>query len=284
MVPSSHFRQLARLITVGDICSPFIDTIDADWSMGDVCDSWCCECADRNLDPMDQIALVERGGKIQGWMAFDMLESNRTVFDCMEELSPDAILSADTSLVEAVTTFCAGSHSFYMILKANKFIGWLSYNDLHKPPLRLCLFAMLINIERLILDVALLSPRESVGFLPEGRLIKAKEIYARREYKYDQEGEPFSPKLLECTTIEDKISIIRKFTNIKQAVPALGNKKFCSDVWKLRNEIAHPGLEERSSSLLTREILWPFIMWAESLESELEDFLNHTMTPSGQGS
>lgn len=282
MMPSSHFRQLAHLITVGDICSPFIDTIDADRSVGEVHDEWCCECADRNMDPMDQIALVERGGKIQGWMGFDMLESNKTVFECLEQVTPDMILTADTSLVEAVNTFCASSHPFFMILKANNFIGWLSYNDLHKPPLRLCLFAMLINIERLILDVALLSPRESVGSLSEGRLSKAKERYAIRNYKCDQEGEPFSPKLLECTTIADKITIIRKFTNIKQAVPALGKKKFCDDVEKLRNEIAHPGLEERSSSLLTREILWPFIMWAESLELELENFLNQT--PSGQRS
>lgn len=279
MASSSHFRQLAHLLTVGDVCSPFISTIDADRSTAEVSVEWSVElCSERNMDPMDQIALVERGGKIQGWVGYDMLETNRTVFECMEQVTPDTILTADTSLVEAVAAFCASSRPFFLVLKGNHFIGWLSYSDMHKPPLRLCLFAMLINIERRLLDVALLSPRESVGFLSEGRLSKAKQIYAIRKYNYDEEGEAFNSKLLECTTIADKMSVVKKFTNIKQAVRALGERGFCSNVERLRNEIAHPGLEERSSSLLTRERLWPFIEWAEALESELEEFLNQAKT------
>jgi len=282
MTSSSHFRQLAHLITVGDICSPFIATIDADRPAADVSVEWGVElCSERNLDPMDQIALVERGGKIQGWVGYDMLETNRMIFECTEQVTPETILTADTSLVEAVAAFCSSSLPFFLVLKGNHFIGWLSYSDLHKPPLRLCLFAMLINIERLLLDVALLSARESVGFLSEGRLSKAKEIYVIRKYNCDREGEPFSSRLLECTTVADKMSIVRKFTNIKQAVPALGERKFCSDLERLRNEIAHPGLEEGSSSLLTRERLWRFIEWAETLESELEEFLNQANIFSG---
>jgi hypothetical protein len=229
---------------------------------------------------MDQIALVRRGDKIQGWVGYDMLETNRTVFECMEQVTPDTILTADTSLIEAVAAFSVSSCPFFLVLKGNHFIGWLSYSDLHKPPLRLCLFAMLINIERLLLDVALLSARESVGFMSEGRLSKAKEIYAFREYNYDQKGEEFSSKLLECTTIADKIGIVKKYPSIKQTVRALGKRKFFSEVERLRNEIAHPGSEERSSSQLTRERLWPFIEWAETLESELEEFLNQAKTIS----
>jgi hypothetical protein len=132
---------------------------------------------------------------------------------------------------------------------------------------------MLIDIERLLLDIALLSPRESVASLSEGRLAKAKDIYALRKYERDEEGQPYDARLLECTTIIDKISIARKLPNIKQAVPALGDAEFCRDVEKLRNEIAHPGSDERSSSLLDRERLWPFIKQAETLASELEEFL-----------
>ena len=275
MVSSSHFRQLVRLITVGDICSPFIATIDADRPTEEVSEEWVIDlCDERNLDPDDQIALVERGGKIQGWIGFDMFIDGSTVFDCMEQVTPDMILTADTPLVEAVASFCASSRPFFLALKGNRFIGWLSYSDLHKPPLRLCLFAMLINIERLLLDVALLSPRESVGFLSKGRLNKAKEIYIHRKYKYNQQGEEFSPLLLECTTIADKLTMIKRLTKAKQPISALGERKFCSDIERLRNEIAHPGLEQRSSSLLPREKLWPFIEWAETLESELDEFLN----------
>lgn len=276
----SHFRQLAYLITIEDICSPFLTTLDADRSVArELWEEWEIDlCLERGLDPMAQIALVERRGEIQGWIGYDMLETDRTIFDCMERIPPDMILTSDTSLVEAVAVFGTSSRPFFLVLKGNRFIGWLSYTDLHKLPLRLCLFAMLINIERLLLDVALISPQASIGFLSEGRLKKAGEIYSIRQYNYDEKGKPYNGRLLECTTIVDKILIARKFTNVREMVRTLDNAKFCAELEKLRNEIAHARLEERSSSLLTRERLWPFIEWAETLESELEEFLKHTST------
>jgi len=132
---------------------------------------------------------------------------------------------------------------------------------------------MLINLERMLLDALLLFPTESVKLLSQGRLSKAREIYALRKYNYNKEGQAFNAKLLECTTIADKIAIARKLSTIREALPCLGNSKQCSYVERLRNEIAHPGLEEKSSALLPRERLWLFIEWAETLESELQEFL-----------
>lgn len=273
MIQSSYFQQLAYLITVGDICDDFIATLDPDDFVGDVSFEWVAEwCGERGLDPMEQLALVARDQKIQGWVSFDML-AGKTISDCMEQIDPDAILTADTSLVDAVEAFSKPSRYFFLILKGNKFIGWLSYKALHKPPFRLCLFAMLINLERILLNALLLFPAQSVQVLSEGRLSKAKEIYELRKYSYDDKGAPFPARLLECTTIADKIRITKKLPNIRQPLPSLAHSKWINDIEVLRNEIAHPGLQERSSSLLGREKLWPFIQWIESLESELEDFL-----------
>jgi len=270
---SSHFRQLANLITVADICSPFIATISSDRSVGEVYNEWSVDCFERGLDPMAQIALVEVEGKLQGWIGYDMLEAGRAIHECMEPITADAILTADTCLVDVVAAFHHSSQYFFLVLKGNHFIGWCSYSDLHKPPLRLCLFAMLINVEKLLLQVVLLSPRESVALLSQGRLSKAKDVYALRRYDYDKEGRPYDAKLLECTTIADKIFVARKLPDIKQAIHSLADAKFCSRVERLRNEVAHPGLEERSSSLLDRKKLWPFTEQTETLESELQEFL-----------
>jgi hypothetical protein len=280
MGASSHFRLLAHLITIEDICSPFIATINADQSTADVSDEWDELCFEWDIDPMQQIALVESEGKIQGWVGYDMLDDDKMILECVAPVATDAILTADTSLIDAVPALCTSSSPFLLVLKRNQFIGWLSYGNLHKPPFRLCLFAILVNIERLLLNVINLSARESVEYLSKGRLIRAKEMYRIRKYNCDEKGEPFSSKLLECTTIADKISIVMKSTNIKQSVSSLGENNFCSDLERLRNEIAHPALEEGSSSLLTRERLWPFIEWAETLESELDEFLNQAKTRS----
>jgi len=227
---------------------------------------------------MDQIGLVETDGKIEGWLGHDMLDGDRgAVSECLEQITPDAIMTGDTSLVDAVVAFSKTSRPFFFILKGNQFVGWLSYEHLHKPPLRLCLFAMLINLERVLLDLALLSPSESVSLLSPGRLGKAKETYSIRHYSYSEHGEPYHSKLLECTTIADKIAIAKKLTKRRQVIPTLNDNKLCKYIERLRNEIAHPGLQERSSELLAREDLWPFIEWAETLESELQEFLkeNH---------
>jgi hypothetical protein len=275
MISQSHFRQLAHLITVGDICSPFIATFDAKQSVEELFAEWAVElCGEQGMDPMDQIALVEGDQKIQGWVGFDMLMSDKTISDCMDQIEPDTIMTADTPLMEAVAAFSKTGHPFFLVLRGNHFVGWLSYSDLHKPPLRLCQFALLINIERMLLDAVSLSPTGSLALLSESRLSKAKEIYTLRKYRNDREGQPFVSLLLECTTIADKITIAGKIKNIKDSVPSLTHRKFCRAVERLRNEIAHPGSQERSSSLLTRERLWPFVERAEILQSELEVFLN----------
>lgn len=274
MILSSHFRRLAHLITVTDIYSPFIATFNATRSVADVSEEWSVDlCGERELDPMDQIALVESNNSVEGWIGYDMLIADKRVSECMEQISPDAILSADTSLIDAVAAFAEISHPFFFILKGNHFIGWLSYTHLHKPPLRLCLFAMLINLERMLLDAVLLFPKESVKLLSQGRLRKSQEIYALRKYNYNEEGQPFNANLIECTTIADKIAIARKLSIIRKAIPCLDNSKQCSFVERLRNEIAHPGMEEKSSALLPREKLWLFIEWVETLESELHEFI-----------
>lgn len=277
--PKSHFRQLAHLITVEDICSPFIATFDAQQLAAGVFEEWGVElCGERGLDPMEQVALVEGNQKIRGWVGFDMLTSEKTISDCMEQIAPDTIMTADTPLIEAVAAFSKTQHPFFFVLRGNHFVGWVSYRDLHKPPLRLCLFALLINIERMLLDAVSLSAAESLACLSQGRLHKAKEIYALRNYRNDREGKPFVSLLLECTTLADKIAIAGKAANIRGSIPTLANRKFREAVERLRNEIAHPGSTERSSSLLTRKKLWPFIEWAEILQSELECLLNQAKT------
>lgn len=274
MVQYSHFRELARLITVSDICSPFIASFNAAQLVADVFVEWAVDlCGERRLDPMDQIALVEGTEGVEGWLGYDMLLTEKRLYECMGQIRPNSILSADTSLIDAVAAFSESSHPFFFILKGNQFVGWLAYAHMHKPPLRLCLFAMLINLERMLLDAVSIFPRESVELLSPGRISKAREIYALRKYGYNEQGEEFDSKLLECMTIADKFGVARKLTSLKEAVPCLGNSELCGYVERLRNEIAHPGLEERSSALLTRERLWHFIEWAETFESELQEFL-----------
>lgn len=272
---SSSFRQIARLVTVDDVCTRFIATLDDSRMVPDVWDWWMTDwCAETGLDPMEQIALVTTGGVPSGWIGFDMLEGEGPLSTCAERISADMILTADTPLVAAIGAFSAKNHPFFLVMKGSSFVGWLSYSDLHKPPLRLCLFAMLMNIEGLLLDISIADWRRSVAALSPGRVQKALEIYRLRGYSFDKDGTPHGARLLECTTFVDKLKIMKGNPDAKAAVPALINKAYRERLEKLRNELAHPGLVERSSLLLVRTEAWSFIEWAETLEAQLTSLQN----------
>ncbi|HZK93585.1 MAG TPA: hypothetical protein VFC67_05210 [Prolixibacteraceae bacterium] len=193
----------------------------------------------------------------------------------MELITPASILSSDTSLLDSITAFETVSGPFFLILQGNQFIGWLSYKDLHKQPLRLCLFSMLINLERMLLEVALKNSKESFKKMPENRLKKAQELYKLKKFNFTQSGDYYTSNLMECTNMIDKFTIAQNTQSVVEMVPVLKNDHLCRKAEMLRNEIAHPGMEEQSSNLPNRESLWPFIQWAETLEDQLQNYLEY---------
>lgn len=269
-MPASSFREIARLVTVEDVCTPFIAILDDRLAVPDICETWQVDwCAEAGLDPMEQIALVTNGGVPSSWIGFDMLLGEGALTTCAERISADMLLTADTPLLTAVGEFSAKNHPFFLIMKGSSFIGWVSYQDLHKPPLRMCLFAILMNIEGLLLEIGMADWRRSVAALSAGRRRKALEIYGLRGYPLDKDGAPHGARLLECTAFIDKLTIMKGNPDTKAYVPALTNRPYRERLEKLRNELAHPGLVERSSSLLVRSEAWQFIKWAEALEAQL---------------
>lgn len=271
MISESHFLKLAQLLTVGDICTPFLYKFDINESTEVVFEGFGELCFEGGLDPMEQIALATKDGETEGLVYYEMLYTEKKFSECLTEIKPDAIMSSSTSLINAVRAFSNSSHPVFLILHEKWFKGWLTYKNLHTPAFRYCLLAMLITLEQTILDTILSFPNESIKCLTDGRLTKAKELYIIRKYNYNDKNETFPSKLLECTTFIDKFSILRKLikTGVIKAIPVLEDKEFCRVAEKLRNEIAHPGLEEQSSELLSRKMLWHFIDWLNELELAL---------------
>ncbi|NQT82702.1 hypothetical protein HQ563_06740 [bacterium] len=101
----SHLHKLANLISVSDVCTPFISNFDSDRSVSDVWEEWFIDlCGQHDLDPMEQIGLVTTLGKVVGWITFDMLdlEYEKRIIDCYDKIDTDAILSSDTSLIVVI--------------------------------------------------------------------------------------------------------------------------------------------------------------------------------------
>jgi len=269
----STFEELSQLITVKDICEPFIKVFDNSQSVEDVWEEWRTDLIEeKGLDPMEQIALVKSNQKIVGWIGFDMLDNDKTLCENMEPISGDMLISSDTPLLEAIRIVCKKNDPIYLIIKGDQFIGWLHYDHFYKLPFRMCLFALLIDLERMLLKLTMSNPTLFLSNL-NNRIEKKKKIYGYRGYLLNKEGKEFNTKLIECTAFCDKFIMLRKNSEIVQKFPNI-KSKFGDEAEKIRNNIAHPNEEKSGVLPIEKEKLIPFIEWAKELRQQIDDYVN----------
>jgi hypothetical protein len=272
----STFEELSKLIMVSDICESFIGEFDSSLSVESVWEEWIQDLCGETLDPMEQFALVKSNQKTIGWIGFEDLESSKkTLFECMEPIRGDILISSDTPLLEAIHIVCRKGEPIYLILKNNKFIGWLHYDHFHKLPFRMCLFALLIDLERMLLRLTMSNPTLFLKNLTPNRLKKVKETYRKRGFSLNEEGKEFDPNLIECTYFCDKFVMLRKNPVIVQKCPNINNRlRNTAEV--IRNYAAHPDGEKSGLLPIKKEKLIPFIEWAEELRQQIDDYINQT--------
>jgi hypothetical protein len=272
----STFEELSQLISVSDICESFIGEFDNSQSMSNVWEEWSVDlCDEKDLDPMEQFALVKSNQKIVGWIGYEDLDPSKTLCECMEPIRGDILISSDTPLLEAIRVVCRSNDFIFLVLKGNRFVGWLHYDHFYKLPFRMCLFSLLIDLEEMLLKIA---KSDSISFLeklPDTRLDKAKEIYKYRQYSLNKEGKEFDSKLIECTAFCDKFIMLRKNAAIVQEFPSI-NSKFGDKAEDIRNDIAHPKAEKSGALPLKKEKLILFIEWAGKLRQQINDYINQT--------
>jgi hypothetical protein len=203
---------------------------------------------------------------------FDMLQSSKTLCECIEPIRGDILISSDTPLLDAINIVCEKSDSIYLVLKRNEFIGWLHYDHFHKLPFRMCLFALLIDLERILLRLTMSDPTLFLKNLTPNRLKKAKETYRKRGFSLNKENKEFDSRLIECTEFCDKFTMLRKDSEIVQKFPNI-KSKFGYRAEKIRNDIAHPKGGKSELLPIEKEKFIPFIGWAEKLRQQLDDYV-----------
>ena len=271
----STFEELSKLIIVSDICESFIGEFDKSQSVESVWEEWSIDlCGEKALDPMEQFALVKSNQKIIGWIGFEDLDtSKKTLCECMEPIRGDILISSDTPLLAAFHIVCESNEPIYLVLNRDRFLGWLHYNHFYKLPFRMCLFALLIDLEGMLLKLTMSDPTLFLKNLTPNRLKKAKETYRKRGLSLNKEGKEFDPKLIECTEFCDKFEMLRKDPEIIKEVPNINNR-FRNKAERLRNYAAHPEGEKSGLLPIKKEKLIPFIEWAEELRQQLDDYIN----------
>lgn len=267
---NSTFETLSRLITVRDLSQPFCDRFEVSTLAEDVWQEWDEDCIESGECPLDQIALATDQGSVLGWLGYDSLREGKTVGECLDPIAPGAILAANTPVIEAVKTLATTKLPFLFTLEGHSLSGCIGFSDLYKLPFRLCLFSLLLGIEQLASELIKTKPAQSLKTLSPDRLEKIKKVYRIRNLSLNNDGHEFEALMVDCTTFADKIRILRSV--FKSVVPACGDS-LINTAEQLRNDLAHSREDSDLAKSLKRETLLPLILWAETIQKELETAL-----------
>lgn len=265
--------RFASIVTVRDIFSPFIGVFEANRSTSEVWDEWSELSPDSS--PLEHIGLVLQNKKPAGILHYEDLESGDSISDCMMPIPLHALITEETSLLVVAEMFARSDVQFFVVIRENDFVGWLSYHDLHKLPFRLCLFAALLGIEEKMLQVVLRNAQLAISKLPTQRRNSARSLYNKRYAGHPPklDHEPWAG-MASCTYFSDKASMLQECSQSRRLIPAVCEEKWMNLVNEVRNALAHPDPSKHFAIIVERNRFAGFIDWLGRIDTELMDFLN----------
>jgi len=247
---TSMFEQIASSITVKSICDPLGPDVPATSAIPEL-EEYLDPSGDPTLDPFNNPSrVVDCKGHIVGMLWFEdwtclgepkAADETITVEQVMERIEPNEYVSSGTTILDAVDIFGARHSTYFYVIDRNKVIGVLRYRNLFKPLGRLAFLALALEIEDQALSLCQSPSLAERCWLSisYNRRQKAIELYKQR---HDRESEKDFRRLIECTNLIDKATMIWKQQLIASATrtEVLG---FFNDLQTIRNRCAHAGNE-----------------------------------------
>lgn len=238
----SVFDKLAQLVLVRDLQSFLGEKVTAQQTVSQVNGL----LGETDLLPsMAELNLVFDGEKLIGWIDAEALvcapDRDEPVESVAKPISPDSIISADTTALEVVRLFTSRPRDFFFVQDPTGITGVLYFADLFRPAFRLCLLGLTLHLEESALRLIRWTHSKSWEALSPERQQDARTIYERRYRRQPQEDFPYA--LLGCTQFCDKKEILKKL----KLIPGVSNKKIESVfayAEKVRNPFAHPDPDE----------------------------------------
>jgi hypothetical protein len=250
------------MITVADIMEP----LGPDLMMGESTrishDKLYDEAnkADLKYDPRNRISLVFKNDEVVGYSTMDLLNSDTTIGKdgTVIQIDPTKIVSANTELFTFLATARIIDETHHIVNDATSYVGTVNINRFSKLPFRLCLLALMLNLEDTILRLAMSYPDKALRFINTGY---AESIF-RKKY-----GRPWDYhsyfELLECTNFSNKCTILNKICMDDDLSELL------ELAVEIRNNCAHSAPSEEFLKIMNHRALWEFTRKLRALNHEL---------------
>jgi hypothetical protein len=242
---TSHYETVATAFQVVDIADPLRTNVPPHYS---IVDAFVAITEDQIDYPNNWFCLVREAERIHGYIPLDFVPGDEMEYDVSEEgsagehctsITPDQVVAASMPLLDLIPLF--RQHYFFFVLTKNDVTHVVSFSDLDRLPVRLCLFSLVMALESSMLDLfsAASTPlEEHLALLPAGRREKAQNL-SRLKYKNRR---PTSIDTLRSTTFIDKATIVERSPHLSGFLSFESKGKahsFFTRVEEVRNQIAH---------------------------------------------
>ena len=279
---TSIFEQVTSSLTVMSICGSLGPDIYEGTPLSEL-ESLLAPGEDPNFDPfIDPCPVRNSNGDLVGILDFsdyaelDPLDplDDPFVEDVMHLPAPRQLLSSSTTVLEAVEIFPGTSNQSFYIIHGNQVVGYLLYRHLFHPVGLLAFLALALEIEEQALRLCQHPPFREGAWkaLSDNRRGKAIEIF-RRQYGCEPHPPRKIDRLIDCTQLVDKATIIWK---MKLTSPASSRSEllgFFENLRKIRDFCAHPQRSSSDDGLIPKQKLSEFISNAKSMRDRLNDSL-----------
>ena len=281
----TNFEKIASSLTVRLVCSRLGPDIKlgpddyVDEYVGDFADATELSIIDGKLsdDTGGPVRVIETNGTVPAMVRYEAVfaisEAGEPFFKAFEHLRPSDFLSADTSILDAISLFTSRQydHLFY-ILEKNNVIGILYYSDIFKPLGRLTFLALALEIEQLALDLCsmLHLTDQCWEALSKNRQAMARAIYKKRHGHPPKKikGKYALNEFIECTYLIDKANMIWKNRLIRASSrkSVLG---FFHRLDEIRDLCAHAHFEYELEEKFPRKRFREFMETARDMKKNL---------------
>ena len=189
----------------------------------------------------DWFCLVRDDDRIYGYLARDDDVFDSPAYgiarDNATSIQTNALVPGSMSLLELPPLF--KKHWFYFVLTRNEITHVVSFPDLDKLPVKLCLFSLVMELESAMLDLLVddnTSVQRYLAYLPRSRRDKAEELCRAKYRQVTPVGTLF------CTTFVDKKHMLSRNSKVVATLPFESRRqydRFFKRVENVRNQIAH---------------------------------------------
>jgi hypothetical protein len=244
------YDRIAGRVTVRDITEhpPTLDLEDSEGIIGEsISDDWL------NLPSswpnLRRVFLAYKNSRLEGYVEISYeefpAEPSEPIGELVRPIDTRLILAADTAILRAIQLFAERASDYFFVLEGADIVGLLWDHSFRKPQAKVCLFALVNDLEIAAISLCSRKARICIDSLSDGRREKALEVFNNR-YAPRQRGEKHSiyrtskdELLIGCTNYIDKSTMIAKNKLLRDWEPKRIERFFFA-AEEQRNDCAHP--------------------------------------------